>query len=100
MEIRSEETRSAQAGGVLQVKELLAERTLKLLPKTEFVVDALFGTGFSGSVRGFSRNVIDWINTCQGRVVSLDLPSGVDADNGEVGNIAVKADLTVTMGLK
>jgi NAD(P)H-hydrate epimerase len=96
----SREHRRVARTGVLQVKELRSIRALRLLPRSEFVVDALFGTGFSGSVRGFSRRVIEWINSSRGTNVSLDLPSGIDADNGEIGNIAVKAQLTVTMGLK
>jgi NAD(P)H-hydrate epimerase len=93
-------SKEAVPAGVLQVKELLSVRALRLLPRTDFVVDALFGTGFSGSVRGLSRSVIEWINAGRSITVSLDLPSGVNADNGEVGNVAVKAAFTVTMGLK
>jgi ADP-dependent NAD(P)H-hydrate dehydratase / NAD(P)H-hydrate epimerase len=88
------------SGAELRVKELASLRALKMLPRSEFAVDALFGTGFSGSVRGLPAKVIEWMNAGPGTNVSLDLPSGVDADNGEVGSVAVKADLTVTMGLK
>jgi ADP-dependent NAD(P)H-hydrate dehydratase / NAD(P)H-hydrate epimerase len=86
--------------GRLQIKELKSNRVLKLLPKTDIIIDAIFGTGFSGEVHESYKSVIGWINNASGKKVSIDIPSGVNADNGEVENLAVKADLTVTMGLR
>ncbi len=65
-------------------------------PKAELVVDALFGTGLSREVYGFYRDVIERINGSGARVVSVDIPSGVNADNGAVLGDAVVADITVT----
>lgn len=84
----------------LQIKELTSLQSLRKLPRSEFVVDALFGTGFKGKVRGLSRDVIEWLNSGPWTRISLDIPSGVDADNGEVGDVAVNAGFTITMGLK
>ncbi|MBI4811641.1 MAG: NAD(P)H-hydrate epimerase [Ignavibacteriales bacterium] len=86
--------------GILQIKELKSKQSLKRLSKADFIVDAIFGTGFSGEVREPYKSVIGWINKTGGKKVSIDIPSGVNADNGEVGNVAVKADLTVTMALR
>jgi len=85
---------------MLQIKELKSSRTLRLLPKPDIIIDAIFGTGFSGEVRESYKSVIEWINRAGGKKVSIDIPSGVNADNGEVINVAVKADLTVTMAMK
>lgn len=63
------------------------------------IVDALFGTGFQGEVKGFYRDVIEWVNTQNAYIASVDIPSGVDATTGIVENVAVNANLTVTMGL-
>lgn len=63
------------------------------------VVDALFGTGLARAVEGLHREVIDLINECHKPVFSLDIPSGVNADTGEVMGADVKADFTVTFGL-
>lgn len=60
------------------------------------IVDALLGTGFSGALRAEAGAAIDAINQCDVPVVSVDLPSGVDASSGEIGSRAVQADLTVT----
>jgi hydroxyethylthiazole kinase-like uncharacterized protein yjeF len=64
----------------------------------DVVVDALLGTGVKGAPRGKYVDAIDAINSSQAKLkVSIDLPSGVMPDTGEVPGTAVKADLTVTM---
>ncbi len=69
------------------------------LPHADIIVDALFGTGFSGHVMGIQQKIILWMNSQKAFVASVDIPSGVDASTGVVENFAVKADMTVTMGL-
>jgi ADP-dependent NAD(P)H-hydrate dehydratase / NAD(P)H-hydrate epimerase len=71
------------------------------LQGADVVLDALFGTGFSGAPRPEAADLIDRINGAGAAVVAVDIPSGVDASTGEVPAEAVRADLTVTMhGLK
>ena len=62
----------------------------------DVVIDALFGTGFHGAPRPDATAMIERINACGLPVVSVDLPSGVDASTGEVAGAAVNASLTVT----
>ena len=62
-------------------------------------VDAIFGVGLSREVRGLHRQVIEEMNSRSGYVVSVDVPSGVDATSGKIRGAAVQADLTVTFGL-
>ena len=62
----------------------------------DVVIDALFGTGFSGVPRPEAAALIERINAAGLPVVAVDLPSGVDASTGEVGGSAVNAALTVT----
>ena len=62
----------------------------------EVIVDALFGTGFAGEPRPEAAALIERINDSGARVLSVDLPSGVDASTGEVAGAAVQADTTVT----
>jgi NAD(P)H-hydrate epimerase len=69
------------------------------LRQADLVVDALFGTGFKGRLSGLAATVVDRINRSSLPVVSVDCPSGIDADTGRVGGECVKAELTVTMGL-
>jgi hydroxyethylthiazole kinase-like uncharacterized protein yjeF len=63
----------------------------------DVVIDALFGTGFSGEPRPEAAAEIERINAAGVPVVAVDLPSGVDASTGEVAGVAVRADVTVTM---
>jgi hydroxyethylthiazole kinase-like uncharacterized protein yjeF len=60
------------------------------------LVDAIFGTGFSGAAREPAAAAIAAINACGATVVACDIVSGVDASNGEIEGAAVDADLTVT----
>jgi NAD(P)H-hydrate epimerase len=60
------------------------------------VVDAIFGTGFSAAPRQPAAAAIEAINRCRAPVIACDIASGVDASSGEVGGVAVEADLTVS----
>ena len=60
------------------------------------VVDAIFGTGFSGAPRAPADAAIEAINDCAAPVVAADIPSGVDASTGEVEGVAVRADVAVS----
>jgi NAD(P)H-hydrate epimerase len=60
------------------------------------VVDAIFGTGFSGVPREPAAAAIAAINRCPAPVVACDIASGVDASSGEVAAEAVEANLTVS----
>ncbi len=62
----------------------------------DVVVDALFGTGFRGAPRPQAAALIERVNGADAPVVSVDLPSGVDASSGEIAGAAVRATLTVT----
>jgi len=46
------------------------------------IIDAVFGTGFKGSPRDLSAEVIEIINAQETAVIAIDMPSGLDADNG------------------
>lgn len=60
------------------------------------LIDALFGTGLSASVRGHYAFAIDWMNRSTATKVAIDIPSGLDATTGAVLGSALVADLTVT----
>jgi NAD(P)H-hydrate epimerase len=66
------------------------------LSGADVVVDALFGTGFHGAPRPDAAALIDRIGESGLPVLSVDLPSGVDASTGEIAGAAVTADVTVT----
>ncbi|HHV13591.1 MAG TPA: NAD(P)H-hydrate dehydratase [Clostridiales bacterium] len=68
------------------------------LPEYNIIIDALFGVGLSRPVSGEYEEIIKRINQGRHYVYSVDLPSGISADNGQVMKLAVKADETVTFG--
>jgi len=60
------------------------------------VIDALFGTGLARNVEGLFAAVIELLNSSGAYVVGCDIPSGIDANTGQVLGTAVRADETVT----
>jgi len=63
----------------------------------EIVIDALLGTGTKGKLRPPTLQLVEKINAIDAFRVAVDVPTGIDADTGEVLGEAVKADLTVTL---
>ena len=84
------------AARVLRESGHVADETDEDLDRYEVVVDALFGTGFHGAPRPEAAELIARMNAARAPVVSVDVPSGVDASTGEIADLAVEADLTVT----
>ncbi len=62
----------------------------------EIIVDAILGTGLQRSVDGEWASAIEAINQSSAQVISIDVPSGLNADTGKVHTVGVKADMTVT----
>jgi len=83
--------------GHLKIVRLSAKTALRAFEEAELVVDAIFGTGFTGVPKGTAKKMIGWINRRACPVVAVDIPSGVAATTGEVSGDAVRARLTVTM---
>ncbi len=78
------------------VRELSAGEAPGALAGSGVVVDAIFGTGFSGAPRAPADAAIEAINGCGAPVVAADMPSGVDASTGEVAGVAATAAITVS----
>ena len=73
-----------------------ADRLARLLARADLAVDAMFGTGFRGTLTGTARAVADATAAAAVTVLAVDIPSGVDGLTGEVRGPAVRADHTVT----
>jgi hydroxyethylthiazole kinase-like uncharacterized protein yjeF len=71
----------------------------KALKENDVIIDAMLGTGLSGEVKGIYKKTIELVNKSGKKVVSVDIPSGINGDTGKIMGIAVKSDITVTFGL-
>ena len=67
--------------------------------KADVLVDALLGTGFHGELEGDVLRACELLNKSEKYILAVDIPTGVNADNGAVSENAVRADHTVTMAL-
>jgi NAD(P)H-hydrate epimerase len=75
------------------------QKLKKDLEKFDLLIDGIFGTGLDAEVRGYYREVITHLNTLGKTIVSIDIPSGLDANTGKPLGAAVRASLTITFGL-
>lgn len=67
------------------------------IAEAEFIVDAIFGTGFSGSLNESLTALANAVNSSAAKVVAIDVPSGTDCDAASVSGTAFKAMLTVAI---
>ncbi len=75
------------------------ERLDSIMPQmtqADIMVDALLGTGLNSNVRGVFKTVIERVNALSCPVLSIDIPSGLNADTGTVRGTAIQAHATAT----
>jgi len=82
------------------VREIPNLEALPDLREVDFIVDALLGTGVRGPLQGLLAQIILRLNDCGRPVIAIDLPTGMNADTGEVAGPCVQAKLTVTIGCR
>ncbi|MEJ7594846.1 MAG: NAD(P)H-hydrate epimerase [Planctomycetaceae bacterium] len=81
---------------VLEADSMSLQAIMRALTSDDWIVDALLGTGIRGTLRSPFLEIVEAINASSARVMSIDVPSGLDADSGDVCGVAVRADVTVT----
>ena len=92
--LKAQEAFLAAGGKIVQFNDAL-------LSRADIIVDALFGTGVQGLIRQESLAVINAINEVKVPVLSVDVPSGLNATTGVAFCGCVQADMTVTfIGIK
>jgi len=73
------------------------DKAFEALGTCDLVIDAIFGTGIHGVLEEFYKVLIEKLNSLGAAVISIDLPSGLDADTGRACPVAVQAFKTVAL---
>ena len=82
---------------LLTTDEFDFEKKMKpIILEADIIIDAIFGTGIKGLPRKLHSNAINLINDSKAYILSVDVPSGLDPLTGEVNNISVIANETIT----
>ncbi|RJQ41130.1 MAG: NAD(P)H-hydrate dehydratase [Nitrospiraceae bacterium] len=84
-----------KAGVAIEFRDYITEKDLH----SALVLDAIFGTGLSKNISGKTAEIISFINASDSLIISVDIPSGISSDTGQIMGEAVRADYTVTFGL-
>ena len=81
---------------VIEIDKKSLEIIKKKISKYDLIIDAIFGIGLKGQIDGFLKDLIEIINFSKVYILSVDIPSGLDADRGKILGCCVKADKTIT----
>jgi NAD(P)H-hydrate epimerase len=74
-----------------------SKKAIQAVQRPDLIIDAIFGTGFSGAARKPYSDCIEWINASGAEVIAVDIPSGVNGTTGVADGPAVHAQRTVTL---
>ena len=89
--VYSESCRSVRPDNLREIKQIIA--------RSSYIVDCIYGIE-EGNMDEYPFNYwIEWVNQSEARILSCDIPSGIDADNGDVNGNAVKASETMCIEL-
>jgi len=70
------------------------------ISKNSVIIDCLFGIGINRKVKGIYRKIIKKVNNSKKHIISIDIPSGINSNNGKIMGEAIKADNTYTLHAK
>ncbi len=72
------------------------EMLRSMLASADYIIDAVYGTGFHGKIREELLPLFQMANQSSAKKISLDMPSGANCDTGEVEGACIHADYTIT----
>jgi NAD(P)H-hydrate epimerase len=81
---------------IIEIEEDDLHSLANKILRYNLIIDALLGVGLRGQVRGVCRDLIEMINKTKSYILSVDVPSGLDATNGQILGCCIKANKTVT----
>ncbi|MES2848185.1 MAG: NAD(P)H-hydrate dehydratase [Bacteroidota bacterium] len=80
----------------VDINEIALTDTFPEIDEDDIVIDALFGTGLNKPLESTAQLLVQYINQCEARVISIDIPSGMFADVSSQGNTIIKATHTLS----
>lgn len=89
--------RISQSHKNLLIKKINNFKDVGVLKNCDIIIDALFGSGFSGDLKTPYDKIIKELNSHRAQKIAIDIPTGLNADTGFT-NLAFKADYTITLG--
>ena len=83
-------------------KNLLSKKKYEdlYIPKNSVIIDCLFGIGINKDLKGFYKKIIKKVNNSKQYIISIDIPSGINGNNGKIMGTAIKANFTYTLHAK
>ncbi len=90
--------RAAEKAGIPVSEIAAAAEAETLLSEADTIIDALIGTGLTSGVAGEKAELIEMMNASGAVMISVDVPSGMSADTGDIPGVCVHADVTVALG--
>ncbi len=84
-----------------KINELTQKNDLPVINKNEIIIDAIFGSGLNKEITGVAADCIEMINRSEAMVISIDMPSGLRADETlfNIKSPVIQADVTLTFQL-
>ena len=89
------------------VKQAAIESKLPLInfknfkiSKNDLIIDGIFGSGLKRNITGNIKKIIENINLKKPYCISIDVPSGINGDTGEIMGVSIKANETITFTRK
>jgi len=88
------------AQDIIEISDLSElERAKGILSDCDLLIDAIFGIGLKGDTKEPFKSVIEFLNNTDRPIISVDVPSGLDATTGEQLGKSIRATMTVTFSL-
>ena len=72
----------------------------RVLRSCDYIIDGILGTGLNSPLKGFYSQVLKYVNALGKPIMAIDIPSGLNADTGQIMGVAIKAELTATFGFR
>lgn len=94
--VKNERLCEAEHIPVVDLK-MSGDEAARLAAQADVMVDAIYGTGFHGTLSATARRAAELINGAKASVYALDIPSGLNGDSGDADANAVAADCTIAL---